>query len=95
MSNKVLYFVVNIYKLMLINILLYFGVLWVKELLLFLKLMKGYFNLNLSRLKVRILWDVLKVLCFLCNLMLVYEIFLCLLIFKLIVFIVFIIVLRV
>lgn len=69
---------------MLINTLPYFGVLWVKEPLLLPKLMKGYFNLNPSRPKVRTSWDVSKVLCFLRNLMPVHEISLRLLTFKLI-----------
>lgn len=64
MSNKVSYSVVNTHKSMLINTLPYFGVLWVKEPLLLPKLMKGYFNLNPSRPKVRTSWDVSKVLCF-------------------------------
>lgn len=84
MSNKVSYSVVNTHKSMLINTLPYFGVLWVKEPLLLPKLMKGYFNLNPSRPKVRTSWDVSKVLCFLRNLMPVHEISLRLLTFKLI-----------
>lgn len=53
MSNKVSYSVVNTHKSMLINTLPYFGVLKVKEPLLLPKLMKGYFNFNSSRPKVR------------------------------------------
>lgn len=84
MSNKVSYSVVNTHKSMLINTLPYIGVLWVKEPLLLQKLMKGYFNLNPSRPKVRTSWDVSKVLCFLRNLMPEHEISLSLLTFKLI-----------
>lgn len=64
MSNKVSYSVVNTDNSMLFNTLPYVGVLLVKEPLLLPKLMKGYFDLNPSRPKVKTSWDVAKVLCF-------------------------------
>jgi hypothetical protein len=84
MRNKVSYSVLNTHKSMLINTLPYFDVSWINGPNLIPKLMRGYFNLNPTRPKVRTSWDVSKVLSFLRSLVPLQNLSLRLLTFKLI-----------
>ena len=84
MRNKVSYSVLNTHKSMLINTLPYFDVTWINGSNLIPKLMRGYFNLNPTRPKVRTSWDVSKVLSFLRSLVPLHKLSLRLLTFKLI-----------